>query len=205
MNIQKSLGKWLKIKPNIENLKRKRDVDGLIEAYSYQWGNPHEDLFSKAKIAIILGDLGDSRGLPTVEKVLEDLNFREKFWKDTISTIGISHESTRDEYNEDVDIISFTRPHVVEALEKLRQLQHGNINATNKKKDKSVLDVHIESLIAVLKERNKSESERQAAEDALMEIGGAAVGQLLAALKDKNGDVDRVTEVLDKLGVEIRK
>lgn len=134
MEILKSLQKLLKTKPNIENLKERRDGDGLIEAFSYYSSGKQVNLRLKGEIAIILGELKDIRAIPLIEIVKNDLIDKERFWQDIKQTMPMAFniQETQEDYKKDLATISHIRPRVEQALKALHLSQHGNASAVDR-------------------------------------------------------------------------
>jgi len=76
MGFLDTIKKKFKGKPDIEKLKQKKDVDGLIEALSYSSGNAKTmdaDFNLEGMAAKALGEVGDPRAIPALQKQQESL------------------------------------------------------------------------------------------------------------------------------------
>lgn len=162
--------------PNIEKLKAKRDVKGLIKALDYK-----EDLIIRSGAVVALGEIGDARAIEPLITLLnldylsvrlvaaEALgNFRDP------RTVGPLIAALKDPE-------SAVRRRAAEALGKI-----GDARA-------------VKPLIAALKDW--IEDVRKEAAKALGKIGAPAVKSLIAALKDRNILVrEGAVDALEKMG-----
>ena len=120
MEILKALQKFFKIRPSIEDLKEKHDVDGLMEALSYRSGDTQADLKFNGEIAIALGKLGDIRAIPKIEMVLKYLDDVERVWQDIKQSAPMGFQLEQERYKKEMETIRVIRPGVMQALQTLR-------------------------------------------------------------------------------------
>ncbi len=117
-------------KPNIELLKAKHDVEGLIEAMSYNSKDPSTDIKFAGSAALALGDLGDVRAIQPIKKLLDDLTKVENMWKelDAYAPLAAQTEKTKQQFEDDQKLISALRPALMDILKSLTQKQAGTEN-----------------------------------------------------------------------------
>lgn len=134
MEILAALQRLLKIKPNIESLKRKHDVEGLIGALNYSSGDSVADIRFKKTVATALGDLGDIRAIQPLEKVLSELDEHEKTFREIerIAPITAGGDKYQEYRNEHLEAIRFSRQEISQALETVRQRQHETLTHSKK-------------------------------------------------------------------------
>ncbi len=113
-------------RPNIERLKRKRDVDGLIEALSYD-----SDTTFKSSIVIALREVADANAIPRLEEALRRLDGEERSWQrvkqQTPSVFDVARIS--DKHEHDMATIRFLRASLNHSLDMLRSSNSGNVNS----------------------------------------------------------------------------
>jgi HEAT repeat protein len=163
--------------PDVEKLKAKGDVQGLIKALDYK-----EDVQVRLAAAEVLGQIGDAQAVKPLATALKDENKDvRQAAAEALGEIG-NAQAVEPLSAALKDKESFVRQVAATSLEKIGDAQA------------------VEPLVAALK--NEDSYTRRTAARALGEIGdGRAVGPLVAMLKDKNQDVRAVAaEALGRIG-----
>ena len=157
--------------PNIQKLKQKRDVDGLVKALRRK-GDDHV----RKRAAEALAEIGGARAVECLIVALKDNDPRVVMHAaNALSKAGDAQiEKLRQE--RDVDAL-------LDALrdEKLKYMFKGAADALGDIGDARA----VEPLIAALKDEEPYEGSHAA--DALVKIGGVAVDALIAVLKEEKG------------------
>ena len=166
--------------PDVAKLEAKRDVDGLIKALGYQ---KNADIRRAAAAA--LGKIGDASAVrPLIAALNDSDNDARQAAGEALVAIGPPAVeplvSALEDWRADADM------HIAAAW---TLGQTGDSRA-------------VEPLVAALHDRDKDV--RQAAAEALVEIGQPAVEPLVAALHDRDKDVRRAAaEAMQKLAVPV--
>jgi len=143
--------------PNVEKIKAKKDVNGLIKALGYQ-----KDSLVQEDAAEALGEIGDARAIESLIAVLKDKE--QKVRKAATEALGKIGE-----------------PAVESLIAALKDKEQKVRKAATEALGK-IGEPAVESLIAALKD--KEQKVRKAATEALGKIGEPAIEPLCTALDD---------------------
>ena len=162
--------------PDVEKMKAKRDVNGLIKALNYKQDSEIRENAAKA-----LGEIGDTRAVKPLSIALHDLN-NDVRWSTIKALEKLGAPAVEPLIAVLTDSSNTMRGSAAQALRKI-----GDARA-------------VDPLIAALKDSDRDV--RRNAAEALGEIGDArAVEPLIAALKDSDRDVRKSAIAgLDALG-----
>jgi len=160
-------------RPNVEKMKAKRDVKGLIEALRYK------DEYVRKDAAIALGKIGDERAIDPLIQALKDKHYVRREAARALGVIGGER--------------------VVGPLIQALRHEDGTVrmyaaSALGKIRDERAID----PLIQALKDNINDRYDRKNFSEPLRIIGKPAIGPLIEALKDED---DRfLRETLGKMG-----
>ncbi len=177
--------------PNVEKMKAKKDIKGLIKALDYE-----KDLFVRLAAAEALGEIGDACAVEPLIAALKD-----KFWdlrKAAASALGEIGDARAvaplvtvitDIYFAVLRTNHMARPG--EPLNAKWKGVYGNICDAAAGALVKIGDVAVEPLTAALREA-KYFDEREAVANALARFGGAAVEPLVSLLEDDDPRLRRL-------------
>ena len=174
--------------PNIEKMKAKKDVKGLIKALGYKKSDPIGQSATIRKAAAqALGKLGDPQAVDPLITALKDEEILSSVKTAALEALGqIGDARAVDPL---IDILMEENSQSLCAAKALGEI--GDARA-------------VEPLITALKSKYKFK--RQAASEALVRIGAPAGEPLTTSLKDKDRDARQaVAETQDKLNWRPRK
>ena len=202
--------------PNIEKMKAKRDVQGLIKALLYKKDSTEGEHFRVRRTAAkALGEIGDPRAVEPLISMLKDKSssVREataaalevlgdpRAVEPLIATLLDSDGKVRESSAQALGKIGDARV-VAPFVSVLKSENSKAIRMIAMEKLGQMRDARaVEPLIAVLKDRESGLCDLAA--KALGEIGAPAIEAILAELKNKNNDAKirkKMVEALDGIG-----
>jgi len=172
--------------PNVEKMKARRDVSGLIKALEYK-----KDVSIRQQAALALGQIGDTQAVEVLIHALDDANVCAA----AAGALGL----IRDRQAVKPLIALITIYHTWWDAAEAYEIRQAVFQALGRMGDPRAVDLLINYL------RNESppyEKNKvyQAAARALVEIGKPAVNPLIAAVKEGRMSPQAAFEILEKLG-----